>query len=107
MPTKLIPIHLRKKYNIKKSGAKNISPLHRKVLMKSFRIISWLTSPFSSTSRPEWIGPRCPKPWPVKRAKHHSIKITKNPLRAKVFFGINSNSYAKAPKKIYVNSKGQ
>jgi hypothetical protein len=75
--------------------------------MKSFRIISWLTSPFSSTSRPEWIGPRCPKPWPVKRAKHHSIKITKNPLRAKVFFGINSNSYAKAPKKIYVNSKGQ
>jgi len=41
MPTKLIPIHLRKKYNIKKSGAKNISPLHRKVLMKSFNTISY------------------------------------------------------------------
>lgn len=39
MPKKLIPIHLRKKYNIKKSGAKNISPLHRKVLMKSFNTI--------------------------------------------------------------------
>ena len=41
MPTKLIPIHLRKKYNIKKNGAKNISPLHRKVLMKSFNTISY------------------------------------------------------------------
>lgn len=41
MSTKLIPIHLRKKYNIKKSGAKNISPLHRKVLMKSFNTISY------------------------------------------------------------------
>ena len=36
MTKKLIPIHLRKRYNIKKCGAENISPLHRQALMNSF-----------------------------------------------------------------------